>query len=350
MPCLCTFNVLRSFITTITELNPNIAATSIRISTSQPSRALVRRSQPGTNFLHSSTKKYITSCSSAYQKNTGTSVVEDQERDGNVRAATSSTNVNDSIVDFSADNIEKLVAEIDKNSRSKRNMQTMQPKISDPVNQNSSPSLDKQVNTPMRDLMRDIPKKKQSSPDLKTRLTRINETNHPANIKITTQNEVLKDEWTSLPREPWMKEKERTKQKYPDGYQPLKRLSPDAIEGIRALHAQMPERFTTAVLANEFKVSPEAIRRILKSKWRPNIDEAMDREARWFRRGKQVWSRWAELGATPPSKYRRQGIGEKPPLNRYQPDPLPELITTAARGRVPKNPEPGFNPDEGGIL
>ncbi|CAD6505028.1 BgTH12-00527 [Blumeria graminis f. sp. triticale] len=350
MPCLCTFNILRSFIVTITELNPNVAATSIRVPTSKPSRALARISHPGINFLHTSTKKHFESRPAAYQKKTGISVVDDQERDENVRSCTSSTIINDSIVDFSADNIEQLIAEIEKDKNSKRSMQTMQPIIYDPLNQKSSSGLDKQVNTPMRDLMRDIPKKKQISPDLKPRLTRYNETYHPANIKISTQNEVLKDEWTSLPREPWMKEKERIKQKYPDGYQPLKRLSPDAIEGIRALHAQMPERFTTAVLANEFKVSPEAIRRILKSKWRPNIDEAMDREARWFRRGKQVWSRWAELGATPPSKYRRQGIGEKPPLNRYQPDPLPELITTATRSRAPKNSEPGFDSSEGGIL
>jgi hypothetical protein len=42
-----------------------------------------------------------------------------------------------------------------------------------------------------------------------------------------------------------------------------------AIEGLRQLHRVDPETFTTPVLAARFRVSPEAGRRILKSRWAP---------------------------------------------------------------------------------
>ncbi|KAH7061211.1 hypothetical protein B0J12DRAFT_553139, partial [Macrophomina phaseolina] len=72
----------------------------------------------------------------------------------------------------------------------------------------------------------------------------------------------------------WMVQKEALKEKFgKEGWQPRKKLSPDAMDGIRQLHASDPDTYTTPVLANEFKVSPEAIRRILKSKWRPKEEE-----------------------------------------------------------------------------
>ena len=45
-----------------------------------------------------------------------------------------------------------------------------------------------------------------------------------------------------------------------------------------------------------FKVSPEAIRRILKSKWEPNEEEQERRAERWERRGEKIWARWRETG------------------------------------------------------
>ena len=146
-----------------------------------------------------------------------------------------------------------------------------------------------------------------------------------------------KDEWVPPPREPWMIEKERIKAKYPDGYKPLKKLSPDAIAGIRALHAQMPEHYTTAALSQEFEVSPESIRRILKSKWTPDSEEETDRQRRWFKRGESVWTRYSELGVKPPRKWREVGIGNGKPewmlrrqLEQDRPAP-PALVTTARR-------------------
>ncbi len=152
------------------------------------------------------------------------------------------------------------------------------------------------------------------------------------------REEQSRDNWIPPPREKWMIDKERLKEKFPDGWQPLKRLSPDAIAGIRALHAQMPGKYTTQTLSQEFKVTPEAIRRILKSKWTPNSEEESDRQRRWFKRGEKVWSRYAELGMKPPKPWREQGIGNGRPewmlkkraaaALKYVPPPLPALITT----------------------
>ncbi|KAI4131345.1 MAG: hypothetical protein LQ341_006369, partial [Variospora aurantia] len=106
-------------------------------------------------------------------------------------------------------------------------------------------------------------------------------------------------------RETWQIQKDALKDKFStEGWAPRKRLSPDALEGIRALHAQYPEKFTTPVLADQFQVSAESIRRILKSKWRPNDEETANRQARWDKRGERIWSKMVALGVKPPKKWR----------------------------------------------
>ncbi|KIH94695.1 hypothetical protein SPBR_03714 [Sporothrix brasiliensis 5110] len=112
--------------------------------------------------------------------------------------------------------------------------------------------------------------------------------------------------------EPWQIQKQALREKFPGGWNPRKKLSPDALEGIRALHRKFPQVYTTAALAGHFKVSPEAIRRILKSKWQATPEEEEDRQMRWFERGKQVWSRWAELGRKPPKRWQAEGILREP--------------------------------------
>ncbi|KAJ5554785.1 hypothetical protein N7461_003255 [Penicillium sp. DV-2018c] len=99
--------------------------------------------------------------------------------------------------------------------------------------------------------------------------------------------------------ESWKVQKEALKEKFPQGWSPIKKLSPDAIDGIRTLHAKAPEKFTTPVLAEEFGVSPEAIRRILKSRWRPSEEEMEHRRKRWETRHDRIWGRMAELGLRP---------------------------------------------------
>ncbi|KAL2424709.1 Required for respiratory growth protein 9, mitochondrial [Exophiala dermatitidis] len=101
-------------------------------------------------------------------------------------------------------------------------------------------------------------------------------------------------------KEPWQIQKQALKEKFGDaGWNPRKKLSPDTMEGIRALHEQDPERWSTPVLADHFKVSPEAIRRILKSKWRPSEKEMEKRRERWARRHDRIWDKMAELGLRP---------------------------------------------------
>ena len=113
-------------------------------------------------------------------------------------------------------------------------------------------------------------------------------------------------------RETWQTQKDALEQKFGEaGWQPRKRLSPDTLDGIRALHASDPASYTTATLAEHFEITPEAIRRILKSKWRPREDEVDDRRRRWERRGVEKWQAMAEQGVRPPAKWRAMGIGSR---------------------------------------
>ncbi|KAF8919746.1 hypothetical protein CPB85DRAFT_1153068, partial [Mucidula mucida] len=59
------------------------------------------------------------------------------------------------------------------------------------------------------------------------------------------------------------------KEKFPDGWNPPRKLSREAMDGLRSLHQFEPDKFTTPFLADKFKISPEAVRRILKAKWEP---------------------------------------------------------------------------------
>ncbi|KAL8798092.1 MAG: hypothetical protein Q9182_006960 [Xanthomendoza sp. 2 TL-2023] len=106
-------------------------------------------------------------------------------------------------------------------------------------------------------------------------------------------------------RETWQIQKAALVSKFGStGWVPRKRLSPDALDGIRALHAQFPEKYTTPVLASQFEVSPDAIRRILKSKWRPSDEEVTSRRQRWDKRGERIWGQMAMLGIKPPKAWR----------------------------------------------
>ncbi|KAL9613933.1 MAG: hypothetical protein Q9167_001547 [Letrouitia subvulpina] len=96
------------------------------------------------------------------------------------------------------------------------------------------------------------------------------------------------------------------------GWAPRKRLSPDAMDGIRDLHAQNPELYTTPVLAEQFQISPEAVRRILRSRWKPSEEEQRRRRQRWEKRGQKIWDQLAEQGMKPPKKWRVGARRKKP--------------------------------------
>ena len=114
-----------------------------------------------------------------------------------------------------------------------------------------------------------------------------------------------------VPQEPWQVQKRALLEKFgSSGWSPRKRLSPDALQGIRMLHSQSPDKYTTPVLADHFQVSPEVIRRILKSKWRPNEEEEAKRRERWDKRGESIWSQMVQIGIKPPKKWRDMGVGK----------------------------------------
>ena len=112
-------------------------------------------------------------------------------------------------------------------------------------------------------------------------------------------------------RENWMTQKAALQAKFGEQpWNPRKRISPDALAGIRTLHAQQPNMYSTEVLSNHFKVSADAIRRILKSKWQPSEEASEDRRKRWEKRGEKKWKEMVELGIRPPKKWRDMGVGK----------------------------------------
>ena len=94
------------------------------------------------------------------------------------------------------------------------------------------------------------------------------------------------------------------KKKFPGGWMPPRRLSREAMDGLRSLHVHRPDIFTTPVLAEKFKISYEAVTRILRSKWVPSEARrekllAREREARekWIMKNRlEERQRQMELG------------------------------------------------------
>ncbi|KAI0942179.1 hypothetical protein AcW1_009518 [Taiwanofungus camphoratus] len=80
------------------------------------------------------------------------------------------------------------------------------------------------------------------------------------------------------------------KKAFPEGWSPPRKLSREAMDGLRSMHASHPDIFTTPVLAEKFRVSPEAVRRILKSKWEPTRERRV-RLAERERRKREEWIR-----------------------------------------------------------
>jgi len=99
--------------------------------------------------------------------------------------------------------------------------------------------------------------------------------------------------------ETFIKHREAMKKEFPQGWAPPKKLSRDAIDSLRSLHTISPETFTTSVLSERFKISPEAVRRILKSKWVPEVQrmkelQIRDQKKREEKRKTQLRKEWAE--------------------------------------------------------
>jgi hypothetical protein len=82
----------------------------------------------------------------------------------------------------------------------------------------------------------------------------------------------------------WAQHRASMKTKFPKGWAPPHKLSRAAMDGLRALNAHDPDTFTTPVLADKFRISPEAVRRILRGKWQPTQEQRarlLERERRY---------------------------------------------------------------------
>lgn len=88
----------------------------------------------------------------------------------------------------------------------------------------------------------------------------------------------------------------KTRESSTGAWLPRKRVSPDSIDGIRALHAYDPAEYSIDALSGRFKISTSAIQRILKSRWRPSEQEQLQRRERWRRRGHGINISKAALG------------------------------------------------------
>ena len=78
----------------------------------------------------------------------------------------------------------------------------------------------------------------------------------------------------------WRKHQTAMRTKFPAGWSPPKRLSREAMDLVRTLARSDPAQYSVARLADRFKVSPEGIRRILKSNFELPADERVKREQR----------------------------------------------------------------------
>ncbi|CAO3672039.1 unnamed protein product [Rhizopus stolonifer] len=94
-------------------------------------------------------------------------------------------------------------------------------------------------------------------------------------------------------------------------WQPKKRVSRETMEKIRTLASTQPD-YNTVTIAQEYKLSVEAVRRILKSKYQPNAKNAERQEKNRY---KAMGERQAAFKKTEKSQYSEEFKERKP---RYQ--------------------------------
>ncbi|CUS22430.1 LAQU0S05e05182g1_1 [Lachancea quebecensis] len=96
-------------------------------------------------------------------------------------------------------------------------------------------------------------------------------------------------DWRSNLKVPeWKRQKLALKDKFKgQQWNPKKKLSREQMENVRLLKRHFPETSATE-LSERFHVSPEVIRRILKSKWQPNEEEQSQLQTRWKRRSERI--------------------------------------------------------------
>ncbi|EJS42092.1 YNL213C [Saccharomyces arboricola H-6] len=113
-------------------------------------------------------------------------------------------------------------------------------------------------------------------------------------IKLINKSSLSNKEFTGKVRDntkelpEWKKQKMAVRKKLQgQRWNPSKRISQEQMEALRLLKFNFPEQ-TASDLADRFKISPEAVRRILKSNWKRTDDENKNTRERWKRRGERI--------------------------------------------------------------
>ncbi|OBT53748.1 hypothetical protein VE04_05314 [Pseudogymnoascus sp. 24MN13] len=135
--------------------------------------------------------------------------------------------------------------------------------------------------------------------------------------------------------------------------EPLKREYRERTPERRTNRRETPDKFSRKPFnreapTNSYQDDSSAPRKnfrskILKSNWRPDEEEEEDRKRRWYKRGQQVWTRYAELGLKPPRKWRDEGIGKREKgwksKDKEERDKERETMSTTWNPRLTRKPE-----------
>ncbi|KAK9465460.1 hypothetical protein V1512DRAFT_265961 [Lipomyces arxii] len=101
----------------------------------------------------------------------------------------------------------------------------------------------------------------------------------------------------------WKKDKLELKVKIGGAsWDPRKKLSPEARNALRAFKSEYPHIKSTEI-AQYFGISPESVRRILKSRWLPWTEaQAADVNERWAKRQDRILDTWSAIGRISPKR------------------------------------------------
>jgi len=109
---------------------------------------------------------------------------------------------------------------------------------------------------------------------------------NPEEISLNNGNNIINydPDWREKENLPgWLRHrfamKERTEFKY---WRPHKKVSREVMDKIRWLHNKLPEEYNAEKLSKHFKISPESIRRILKSRFIPD-SEVLERQEQKYK-------------------------------------------------------------------
>jgi hypothetical protein len=159
----------------------------------------------------------------------------------------------------------------------------------------------------------------------------------------------LKNSKRTLPEE-WKRHRAVLKESFPEGWSPPKKLSREAMDGLRLLHKQNPEIFTTPTLASKFRISPEAVRRILKSKWEPSREKRQKLAEREKRETQERLKKMflEEAKTTVENIMEKRKADEEESALYWSKQPQEKRIEAETRGRRPgSNRQPGHGPGGG---